>query len=77
MSASERSNRSEAAALRLAHSINEVTTITGVGRSFLYEEIKEGRLRIRKAGRRSLIFDVDLKMWLASLPEKQTHSNTP
>jgi excisionase family DNA binding protein len=52
---------------RLAHSARDVTRITGVGRSFIYEEIKEGRVRIRKAGRRSLIFDADLKTWLASL----------
>src|SRR5262245_22208612 len=58
------------AAIRLAHSIAEVVKITGVGRSFLYEEIKAGRLNVRKAGRRSLIFDADLKAWLASLPAK-------
>jgi excisionase family DNA binding protein len=47
-----------------------VTKTTGLGRSFIYEEIKEGRLRIRKAGRRSLVFDDDLRAWLASLPTK-------
>ena len=62
---------------RLAHSISEVVKLTGVGRSVLYEQIGEGRLRVRKLGRRTLIFDADLKTWLASLPEKQTHSNTP
>jgi excisionase family DNA binding protein len=72
MSKRDRDNRSQAPAYRLAHSISDVTNITGVGRSFIYEEIKEGRLRIRKAGRRSLIFDSDLKAWLASLPEKRT-----
>ena len=55
---------------RLAHSICDVAKITGVGRSLLYEEIKEGRLRIRKLGRRTLIFDSDLRAWLESLPEK-------
>lgn len=53
---------------KLAHSIREVTALTGVGRSFIYEEIKEGRLRVRKAGRRSLIFEADLQAWLAKLP---------
>jgi excisionase family DNA binding protein len=55
---------------RLVHSIADVTKIIGLGRSFVYEEIKEGRLRVRKAGRRSLIFDADLKAWLQALPEK-------
>ncbi len=62
--------RPRANPLRLAHSIADVAKITGVGRSFLYEEIKTGRLVVKKAGRRSLIFDADLKAWLASLPEK-------
>jgi excisionase family DNA binding protein len=77
MSKRERGVHSQETSYRLAHSISDATKITGVGRSFIYEEIKEGRLRIRKAGRRSLIFDSDLKAWLASLPEKKTHSNTP
>ena len=55
---------------RLAHSIREVMKITGLGRSFIYQEIKAGRLVVKKAGRRTLIFDTDLKAWLASLPGK-------
>jgi excisionase family DNA binding protein len=53
---------------KLTHSIDDVTKLTGVGRSFIYEEIKAGNLSIRKAGRRTLIFDADLNAWLASLP---------
>jgi excisionase family DNA binding protein len=59
-------------ARRLAYSIDDVTKLTGVGRSFVYEEIKSGRLLVRKAGRRTLIFDADLSAWLASLPEKRS-----
>jgi excisionase family DNA binding protein len=62
--------RSRANLVRLAYSIADVAKITGVGRSFLYEEISAGRLVVKKAGRRSLISDADLKTWLASLPEK-------
>jgi hypothetical protein len=58
------------ASFRLAHSIADVVNATGVGRSFIYAEIKAGRLIIRKAGRRSLVFDDDLKAWLGSLPTK-------
>jgi excisionase family DNA binding protein len=55
---------------RYAYSIEEVTKLTGLGRSSIYEEIRDGRLRIRKAGRRSLVLPDDLKAWLASLPAK-------
>ncbi|HSP45790.1 MAG TPA: helix-turn-helix domain-containing protein [Chthoniobacterales bacterium] len=55
---------------KLAYSIYDVTKLTGVGRSFVYEQIKAGRLVVKKAGRRTLVFDTDLKAWLASLPGK-------
>jgi excisionase family DNA binding protein len=57
---------------KLTHSIDDVTKLTGVGRSFIYEAIKAGNLIVRKAGRRTLIFDADLNAWLASLPEKRS-----
>lgn len=37
----------ESAQPRLVHSIADVTKIIGLRRSFIYEELKEGRLRIR------------------------------
>jgi excisionase family DNA binding protein len=70
MSKQKQQIQSNATAHRLAYSISEVADITGVGRSILYQEIGEGRLRARKLGRRSLIFDDDLKAWLAALPPK-------
>ena len=54
---------------KLAYSIADLTEVAGVGRSFLYEEIKAGRLIVRKAGRRSLILAEDAAIWLASLPK--------
>jgi excisionase family DNA binding protein len=54
----------------LAYSIKEAARAIGISRSSVYTEITEGRLRVRKSGRRSLIFDVDLSAWLKSLPEK-------
>src|SRR5690349_20612926 len=70
MSKREPPKDTSATANRLAHSIADAAKITGVGRSFLYEEINAGRLKVRKAGRRSLIFESDLRQWLASLPAK-------
>jgi hypothetical protein len=54
---------------KLAYSITELTQVAGVGRSFLYDEVKAGRLIVRKAGRRSLILAEDATAWLASLPK--------
>ena len=54
---------------RYAYSIAEVAKSVGLGRSYLYGEIKDGRLRIRKAGRRTLIYEADLRAWLAQLPK--------
>jgi hypothetical protein len=54
---------------KLAYSITELTQMAAVGRSFLYDEIKAGRLIVRKAGRRSLILAEDASAWLASLPK--------
>jgi excisionase family DNA binding protein len=64
--------RSFATPVRRAHSISQVTRITGIGRSFLYEEISAGRLAAKKAGRRTLIFDADLNAWLAGLPQMRS-----
>jgi excisionase family DNA binding protein len=75
-------NSSWAKPVQLALSIREVMKITGLGRSFIYEEIKAGRLVVKKAGRRSLIFVADLNAWLARLPEMRSANsklepNTP
>jgi hypothetical protein len=59
---------------KLAYSIAELTEISGVGRSFLYEEIKAGRLVVKKAGRRSLVLYEDAKAWLTSLPKSEATS---
>jgi hypothetical protein len=40
----------------------------GIGRTRAYAEIKAGRLRIIKAGRRSLIPIESAEAWLAALP---------
>jgi hypothetical protein len=53
---------------KLAHSIAEFTQLSGLGRSFLYEQIKSGHLPVRKAGRRTLILHDEGLTWLAELP---------
>jgi excisionase family DNA binding protein len=54
--------------MEIAISIVEAARRSGLGRSTLYEAIARGELKIKKAGRRSLILVDDLKAWVASLP---------
>jgi excisionase family DNA binding protein len=49
-------------------SIHEASEIAGVGRTKLYEAIKERRLKARKFGTRTIILRADLQKFLASLP---------
>lgn len=57
---------------KLAYSISELSEMSGVGRSFLYEEIKARRLIVTKAGRRSIVLHGDALAWLSSLPKLET-----
>jgi hypothetical protein len=51
-----------------AFSIPEFAKRNGVGQSKVYDEINAGRLRARKAGKRTLIFAEDERDWRAALP---------
>lgn len=53
---------------KLLLKISEAVKLMGISRSTLYKEINEGRIKIRKAGRRTLIAYTDLKDWFAKLP---------
>ncbi len=50
----------------LAVSINRLAEITDFGRTFLYEEIAAGHLRLTKKGRRSVVLVSDALAWLNS-----------
>ena len=51
-----------------AMSIEEFCDRYRIGRTTAYAEIKEGRLRARKCGRRTIITDDDGDEWLQHLP---------
>jgi excisionase family DNA binding protein len=51
-----------------ALSISEFSARYGVGRTTTYEEIKSGRLRARKIGKRTIISVDDAEDWLLHLP---------
>ena len=51
-----------------AYTIDDFCRLHRVGRTFTYQEIAAGRLKIRKAGRKTLIFPEDAAEWRESLP---------
>lgn len=51
-----------------ALSIAEFAQQYGIGRSSTYEELKAGRLRARKIGKRTVIAVDDAEEWLRNLP---------
>ena len=53
---------------KLAYSVDDLARATSFGRTFLYSEIKAGRLRLVKKGRRSVILDEDARAWLRGEP---------
>jgi excisionase family DNA binding protein len=55
-----------------AMSIEEFCDLYGPGRTKAYEEIKSGRLRARKIGKRTIITLDDAEDWLRRLPEIQS-----
>jgi excisionase family DNA binding protein len=56
----------------IAYSIPEACAAASIGRSALYEEIKSGRLRAVKSGRRTIVTADDLRSWVENLPEIAT-----
>jgi excisionase family DNA binding protein len=56
----------------LVHSIPEACSMARTGRTSMYEEIKKGKLRAIKRGRRTLILAEDLRRWLETLPSIKT-----
>lgn len=52
---------------RLAYSVPEFCKRANIGRTRAYEEIKAGRLKVLKCGRRSLITPQNEKEWLRRL----------
>lgn len=54
----------------LAHTIKDACALTGLGRSTIYSAIKEGRLKPRKCGNRTLILHDDLRAFVIALPTR-------
>lgn len=52
---------------RAAFSIEEFAEWVGIGRTAVFQEMKEGRLVARKCGRRTIILKQEGMRWLESL----------
>jgi hypothetical protein len=59
----------EAVPGKVAYTVAEFCAAHGVGKSLVFEEIAAGRLRTKKAGRRTLILAKDAAAWVDALPE--------
>jgi excisionase family DNA binding protein len=64
ISEAERQRRATQRAMNIA----EFCERYGTRRTKLYEELKSGRLRARKIGRRTIITEDDAEDWLRRLP---------
>jgi excisionase family DNA binding protein len=53
---------------RIAYRIAEVCKMTGMGSTYVYNEIAEGRLKAVKAGRATLVTAQAVQDWMRSLP---------
>ena len=50
----------------LAYSIEEIIQLSRIGKTTIYAEIKDGRLKTTKVRRRTIILAEDARAWLAS-----------
>ena len=55
---------------KAAYSIEEFCELVSLGRSKAFGEIRSGRLRVVKAGRRSLITAQEVTAWLERLADR-------
>lgn len=51
---------------RIAWSLSEISTVTGLSVNFLRYEVRRGNLAIRRFGRRVLVRDEDLRSYIAN-----------
>ncbi len=52
---------------KFAYGLDEVSELVGLGRSTLYLEVRAGRLKLAKVGKRSIVLAEDLAEFLAGL----------
>ncbi|HEV2555259.1 MAG TPA: helix-turn-helix domain-containing protein [Bosea sp. (in: a-proteobacteria)] len=55
----------------LAYAPKQAAQVIGIGLTALYAEIKDGKIKPRKFGRRTLIEATELRQWLDALPSSK------
>ena len=68
----ERVQAQHARPSKRGYSIEEFGILYGICRSLIYVEIREGRLKARKVGRRTVIASEDGEEWFSKLPRVGT-----
>jgi excisionase family DNA binding protein len=61
--------------MKFAYSPEEAAKLVGSGRTKIFQEIKEGRLKARKMGRKTVILDDDLREYARNLPKREIASS--
>ncbi|RWD62554.1 MAG: helix-turn-helix domain-containing protein [Mesorhizobium sp.] len=56
---------------KIGLTIEEAVDRSGIGRTKIFQAIKDGKLTARKAGRRTIILSEDLSNFLKSLPVRE------
>jgi excisionase family DNA binding protein len=56
---------------RIAYSPEEAGKLVNTGRTKIFQEIRDGRLKARKIGKKTVILDEDLREYARSLPSRE------
>ena len=56
---------------RLLYTLAQFRVLTSLSKTRVFEELKEGRLRAVKCGRRTLIPAAEVSAWIESLEERK------
>jgi excisionase family DNA binding protein len=62
---------------KLGLTVPEAAALSSLGQTSIYKAIREGRLRIRKYGTRTIITRADLASFLENLPDGPKGGDTP
>jgi excisionase family DNA binding protein len=60
-----------------AFTVRELCARYGICRATFYAEVKRGRLRAIKLGKKTIVMRADAEVWAASLPELRTVGREP
>ena len=69
-------NESNCSLPTLLHDLRDVSRSTNLGRTFLYDKIKKGQLKVLKAGRRTLVTEESLRDFIRALERDSARAKT-